>query len=329
MANNIDQPLVPVFDQLNTEEQFVEGLHRVVREVHAISNFSLRCILWTPRIVDEIIHALAGMTTLKEFQLHNVQANAIPSLVDVEVARIVEALSTHPTLEELDLRDCPLGSRSIHSIHQWMALDQCKLRDLSIDETFPDPLLLPLFVEGLPRNTSLKYLHFERPLERNNPRVNEEYDINLVLRNLWKLPNLRSLCLMGLTIADFVPLVENLSEAMAAHQHPLRSLLDLEFKRGTLQDNDLVVNSILLLLEVFPELGTLGHDILQALDDGILPSSVELQLDRNEYHGRLLRGADATPPLSVWPLAMAKANENATMLYEMLQGPAFAGRESW
>lgn len=155
MANNIDQPLVPVFDQLNTEEQFVEGLHRVVREVHAISNFSLRCILWTPRIVDEIIHALAGMTTLKEFQLHNVQANAIPSLVDVEVARIVEARSTHPTLEELDLGNCPLGRRSIHAIHQWMALDQCKLRDLSIDETFPDPLLLPLFVEGLPRNTSL------------------------------------------------------------------------------------------------------------------------------------------------------------------------------
>jgi len=283
-----------------------------------------------------LAEALASNRTLVSLSLNNAH------LDDASLAVIVEALIGHPSLETLQIDSCEYGRCSIEAVGQLLSSGSCRLVELNLQNHYQGSdesqscMRMEYFVQALPnRNPSLTSLDISEHDEI------EEEDANLLLRNLWKLPNLRSLDLSDNGVSDFVSLAKNLERATPASR--LR-VLDLDDNDCVEQLLDLKVaeesahleQALLQILEVFPELGYMGEDFASAIDCAGVPTTVGQTLDRNRCFGLLARGG--TIPLSVWPLVIAKADKDrflrhkpswkATILYEMIQGPAFGGRGS-
>jgi hypothetical protein len=92
---------------------------------------------------------------------------------------------------------------------------------------------------------------------------------------------------------------------------------------------------IMNLLTAFPELGDFGQRWF-CFTDPEFPICIQHRMARNRCIGTLLLGNPTAIPWSVWPLVLEKAQRDywlrmspqccADILYQIIQGPAFAAR---
>ena len=254
---------------------------------------------------------------------------------DSALGGLIQSLAGHPALRSLYLNSCRFGSETVKSVARVLAHDNCHLENLEMKGTTLDAVLdIDLFAPTLSANSNLTSLSL------NGFTSVREGGINSLLQNIWKLPKLRSLDVSanGLSEKFLEGLARNLKKSSPPSRLRILNLnrggfISESFEDGMDERHPESV-AVLRILDVFPELGYLGDQFDCAIHKDKFPPDVVHRLDQNHCQGFLLRGG--TIPISVWPTVIAKANKYltgkdgrfATIAYEILQRPAFVGRDT-
>lgn len=282
-------------------------------------------------------------------------------LYDSTLALLVQSLIGHPTLKALHVTFSDFGPETISSLQRLLSSPYCQLQELelsnlvSLSDTPTRLFDIQNFIFRMPINHSLRSLSLMK-------QELTDFDVNLLLQNLFKFPELRTLNLQLNRIRDLATVTKNFTASSTQpptfppNNKRLRSLnLDyndcfaINRRTTTKLDDDRTRTAILRLLAVFPQLGDLGNDFLQAVEDStsrskggadgmLVPFSVQHRMDMNRCGEHLLR-AESTLPLSAWPFVLAKVNNTwknnnslsrqANVQYHLLrEGPAFGAREA-
>ena len=247
---------------------------------------------------------------------------------DSNAAMIVQSLIGHQSLKEFFLGGVEFGEETTSAICCLLASKTCKLLDMGLSDPYAQ-FDFGRFIEQLPVNSSVQSL----TLCNFAPYIDHD-SANQFLPNLWKLPRLKVLDFGENGIRDLDCLASNVTRTEPYHRLRVLDLSynDIDFGEQSIGDDHLATRAMLHLLNVFPELRSLGEHVKK------IPPCVTERLDLNRCSGMLLRGA--TIPLSVWALVLAKVNKDlillgadtqsrtANVIYHILHGPVFAGRGS-
>lgn len=276
---------------------------------------------------------LAQNKTLNQLTLKN------SYLDDTTLSVLFESLTGHPSMKILQVTFSDFGPETIRTLQGLLSHEDCQLEHLelsnhvAISRMSPRSFDMSTFILTMPLNQSLQCLSLTK-------QGLMDKDVNLLLQNLSKFPNLTTLDLQLNQILDLEIVTNSLCIDTGSH---LRSL-NLDYNDCFVELNiptqlteycyDPTSTSLLRLLEIFPKLAHLGQEFLQLVDCGsIFPSIIQHHVDMNQCGGFLLQHSDI--PLSVWPLVLAKVMEldrpsrQANVLYHLLrEGPAFCGRDA-
>ena len=288
-------------------------------------------------------------------------------LYDSTLKVLFDSVIGHPQLQALQVTFSDFGPETISSVQRMLSSPSCQVQELELSHLVSLSAAIPTrtfnmqaFVLRLPINHSLRSLTLSKQELR-------DFDVNLLLKNLWKLPKLRTLNLQLNRIQDFVVATQNLLDsptaagAAAARTTALSTsrlrTLNLDYNEcfanekntRTPFENDRTRVAILRLLDAFPQLGYLGNDFIQLVEDssngcgdGVewpIPVNVQHRMDMNRSGGHLLHDLHSSSsfPLSLWPLVLARANDTwrgrpsrqANICYHFLrEGPAFGARNA-
>eukprot|EP00980_Cylindrotheca_fusiformis_P021817 scaffold8658_cov101-Cylindrotheca_fusiformis.AAC.3 len=263
-----------------------------------------------------LARSLGGNTTLEKLTL-NIQGD------DKALTNLVEALAHHPGLQELTiLTTHPFGDLSSKAFRKLLlastSLETLIVQDLSpyytVEDTSswklnPDDILC-----GLRGNNKLRYLSLKNVLLGNNLVFSRFFQV------LQQHSSIERFELLGTKISQ-----EDLERVvhMDRFKRPIRLHLDLRILKdftSTFQE----------LLKAHPEIRRPWPHIVTA------KSKLGLQLQQMwnmNWHGRHLlkmhpqHNHSIPIPMSMWPIILEAANSKPSILFEFLQGPAFAGMQ--
>jgi len=190
-------------------------------------------------------------------------------------------------------------------------------------------------------------------------------DASLLLSQLWKVPRLTRLDLDFNKIQSFEVFAESHLTTSQNAASRLRVLhLTYNDCMYDLRNDHVSVRALLNLLQAFPELADFGGGhVIEPANRKAFPPFLVMQLDMNLFTGRLLaarrretpaalsgqrrhRNGDPVQdrarqwrelPLCIWPLVLGRLSSDyriqysiprqATVIYNILQDPAFVERE--
>jgi hypothetical protein len=243
------------------------------------------------------------------------------NLGDVELAELVGAVESHPSLKELSLGWNDGQQHAMVALGKVLASKSCRLEELHLshqgfNDNDHDGLSghLGIFAQGLEGNESLTRLD----LSNCELLDKDMYDLGQILATS-KLEQLY-LSRNRITHSGFVSFTKNIP----------KSLRSLDFS-GNDFDQEEVACHILTLFEEHPQLLEDGFD----WDDYKLPIDRKIQhfKDLNKCGRILLLTRASVIPLSVWPLVLARVNtvlsdneRNPNAIFHLLQGPALMQR---
>jgi hypothetical protein len=302
-------------------------------------------------VLDEFTVGLAQNRSLVGFWMRQVH------LGDAQLAKIVSALPAS-RLQDLNLDETLWHNNTLQAISKLLHAPDCKLEDLSLgsrrfegflvqaSSSFNTKPSLDHLSQGMSVNRSLESLYLE------NCHLDDD-DFALLMTAASNCPQLAEVDLSENQITSF----DTTKKSSSSHFSKLQSLdlsdnpvflpsLDYwDYERGWIEtDHDrLERQHVERLLQAFPGLGQL-EDLA---DSGLNTPHIEYLLDMNRSGIRLLllggqqddddNHKTTKPPLSLWKLVLARTVKNhkddarrqANVIYHLLQGPVFAGRESY
>jgi hypothetical protein len=244
------------------------------------------------------------------------------NLEDAELAELVDAVKSHPSLKQLQLWKNAGQEHALTALGKLLASRCCNLEylDFSYQAENQGGLTgrLGTLVQGLLQgNSSLTSLHL--PL---NGLLDEDVDDLGQILATCKLEKL-DLRNNGITRSGFVRLTQNIP----------KSLKSFNFRRNDFSEAEAACH-ILALFKEHPQLWTDGF----YWDDSESPMGPEIQhfKDLNQC-GRILLAPCGAIPLSVWPVVLARANtwlgdflnseeRIPNAIFHLLQGPALMQR---
>jgi hypothetical protein len=245
-------------------------------------------------------------------------------LGDVELAELVGAVESHPSLKELWLPGNEGQQHALAALGKVMASRSCLIEVLNLcGQSYDDGGLegwLGSLVHGLQWNESLTRLD----LSNNGLRDEDIDDLGQILASC----KLETLNLSGnkITHSGFVSLTQNIP----------KSLKRFDFSGNCFDKEEAACHSQ-TLFEEHPQLWDGG--CVASWEDSKSPIHQKIQhfKDLNRC-GRILlvAGDGGTIPLSVWPIVLARANtllsgdykeeRTHTAIFHLLQGPALMQR---
>jgi hypothetical protein len=261
----------------------------------------------------ELPQALAANKTLEKLTL-NVKGD------DRALATIVEAVANHPRLKEL----------TIHTVNQLGGLSSKALQTLLVSSTPLETLIVQdknpytshdgsgklnadHILQGLRGNRSLQHLSMKNAL-----------DGDFIFSRFFQV--LQSYCP---TMERFDLLRTKISEQdlqRVVKMDRLKRPIRLQLNRRILKVSTLTFKQFLC---AHPEIRRpWPQSITARTKEGMQLQHV---WDLN-WHGRhlLMDQLQSTAvPLSLWPLVLESANSKPSVMYEFLQGPAFAGKRNF
>jgi hypothetical protein len=245
------------------------------------------------------------------------------NLGDAELAEVIGAVGSHPSLKELSLWGNKGQKHALVALGKLLASKSCRLEELNISAlSYVDGgttgWLGPL-AQGLEWNKSLTRLYLS-----SNGLLDKDMDELGQIVATCKLEQL-VLETNRITHSGFVSLTQNIP----------KSLKELYFSENDFDKEEVACHS-LTLFEEHPQLWEDGLD----WEDSKSPRHQKIQhfKDLNRC-GRILLADHGAIPLSVWPLVLARANtvlqgciydpvheRTPNVIFHLLQGPALMQR---
>jgi hypothetical protein len=276
----------------------------------------------TVRFADGAITELAS--GLKENSSLRILTAVLCNLGDAELAELVDAVKSHPSLKRLELRGNHQGQEhALVALGKVLASKSCKLETLEYslqiedDDTEDDDDGLAgglvTLAKGLQGNASLRSLNLS-----SNELEDKDIDHLGQILETCKLQVL-DLSDNRITLSGFVRVTQNIP----------KSLKSFDFSESNFSQEEAACHT-LTLFEGNPQLLEDGFN----WDDSESPMRPEIQhfKDFNRC-GRILLAAHGGIPLSVWPIVLARANtllegsrdsdeRIPDAIFSLLQGPA-------
>lgn len=260
--------------------------------------------------------ALAANKTLKKLTLNVGGSDAV-------LANLVDALANHPNLKELTIHTYnQFGSLSSKAL-QRLLLSSIPLETLTIQDKKPyfgqEEDVLPKKLNARNILQGMEGNHTLRELSLKNVFFDEE---SLLLSRFFQVlqakPQMERFDLLKVKITE-----EDLQRVvrMDRLQKPMRLQLD----RCLLKDYTLCY---LELLSAHPEIRRPWPQSITATTK----YGIQLQhvWDLNFFGRHLMMAGqqecNKTVPLALWPLVLESAHSKPSVMYELLKGPAFAGK---
>ena len=230
---------------------------------------------------------------------------------DEEIANIITIVTPHPLIQTLviDWYD-QFGRLSSLALQQLLASTSslCTLKISKYRMAYHEDMNLGHILQGLKANKSVKCLKLWDEFSDNFMVLSRFFDVLQASSNLEDL---------SLNCAEID--AEDLEKVIEMDRLPKRIRLRLS---DYCFDDDVSQPMKKLLLHRHPEIVfDAGHRY--HFNDG----KDGLHIFNMNLHGRYLLDRDDVP-LSLWPLVLEKANQNASVIYEFLKGPSFAGRQN-
>jgi hypothetical protein len=243
------------------------------------------------------------------------------TLEDAELAVLIGALESHPSLKELSLRENLGHKHALAALGKMLSSSKCQLEELNFSEQDCDEdgltgYLWPL-ADGLRWNQSLKRLNLS-----SCQLLDEDMDHLGQILATCKLETM-DLGDNSITPSGFVSCTQNIP----------KSLKSFDFSGIEFEEEEAVCHT-LTLFEEHPQLWDDGLE----WEDSKSPIHRKIQhfKDLNRCGRILLLARDGAIPLSVWPIVLARANtvmegsrsEERTLnaIFHLLQGPALMQR---
>jgi Ran GTPase-activating protein (RanGAP) involved in mRNA processing and transport len=255
-------------------------------------------------------------------QNKNIRTLAVTAcnLVDSQVAMLVEALVSHPSLKVLRIFQNKCRVNGMKAISKLLSSDASKLESLDLrnqcfehedEEKFDCEIL----AEGLRSNQSIQNL------DLSSNRLTDQ-DMDCLGRILWTCPRIHELILEDNSITN------SGLELLSSHQIPSR------LRRLRLQGNplsDVGAEMLLRILNVHVELGYVDCNRFWIRSG--YRSEIQHELDLNRCGRFLLIHSDEVP-VSIWSLVLERVNiffqsqkaRRANVLFQLLHGPALLQR---
>jgi hypothetical protein len=282
------------------------------------NDWELTAMRFADGSITELVSGLKHNTSLR---ILNVDGCDIR---DAELAELVGALESHPSLKQLELGRNAGHKHALVALGKVLASRSCQLEVLDFSDqctadNADDGLTghLGLLVQGFLQGTkSLTHLTLSC-----NGLLDKDIDHLGQILSICKLQNL-DLSANRFTHIGFVILTQNIP----------KSLRSFDFSENHFDKDDVACHT-LKLFEEYPQLFEDGFD----WDDSESPIHRKIQhfKDLNRC-GRILLALErgAMIPLSVWPLVLAQANillsgnkeRTHNAIFHLLQGPALMQR---
>jgi hypothetical protein len=242
-------------------------------------------------------------------------------LGDVELAELVGAVESHPSLKELSLHENKGQKHALVALGKVLASRSCRLEVLDFARQSFDGgglvgLLGPL-AQGLQWNESLTRLD----LSENGLLDEDMDDLGQVLATC-KLENL-DLRENRITHSGFVSLTQNIP----------KSLKEFDFSGNCFGKEEAACHSLTLFKE-HPQLWEDGF--YWNVSESPIHQKIQHFQDLNQCGRILLLARDGAIPLSVWPIVLARANKvlvrsrsaegTPNVIFHLLQGAALMQR---
>jgi hypothetical protein len=250
-------------------------------------------------------------------------------LRDAELAELIDAVESHPTLKVLSLGWNYGGEHALVALGKVLASKSCQLERLDFSNQgryYGDRSILgqglestvgrglELLAQGLQWNESLTSLN----LSSSNNLVDTDIDH---LGKILATCKLQTLNLSGnsITYSGLVSLTQNIPGSLKSFS-----------LSGNAFSQEEAASHTLALLEEHPQLWEDGFN----WEHSISPTHQKIQhfKDLNRC-GRILLAGDAGIPLSVWPIVLERANtlldseeRTPNVMFYLLQGPALMQR---
>lgn len=281
------------------------------------------------------IHLATGLARNKTLELLTLKNSYLD---DETLALLFQSLVGHPSIQTLLITFSDFGPETIQSLQNLLSHPTCQLHHLELSNHVAISRMsrrsfdMFTFILSMPVNNSLKCLCLTK-------QGLTDKDVNMLLQNLWRFPQLTTLDLQLNQILDLDNVTRNLCSSSSCQLRALNLDYNDCFVEMNLPTQLLTEGygptsiALVRLLQLFPQLAYLGQEFLQMVECGtIFPPIVQHHVDMNYCGGFLLH---REVPLSLWPLVLGKAKElerpsrQANVLYHLLRdGPAFCGRDS-
>jgi hypothetical protein len=240
---------------------------------------------------------------------------------DVELAVLVGAVDSHPSLEELSLRGDECQKHTLAALGKVLASRSCWLETLDLSDQNYDNGglggLLGILAQSLQWNESLTRLELGK-----NVLVDKDMDHLGQILATCKLQEL-DLSENKITHSGFVRLTQNTPN----------SLKSFDFSENQFDEEEAACHS-LTLFEEHPQLWEDGFNWTDSKSP--IHRNIQHFKDLNRCGRVLLLARDGAIPLSVWPIVLARANivlsgvykkkRTHNAIFHLLQGPALMQR---
>jgi hypothetical protein len=244
------------------------------------------------------------------------------NLGDDELAELIDAVESHPSLKKLLLRRNAGQKHTLAALGKVLASSKCQLEELDFSDQGIDQSgltgWLGILAQGLRWNESLTCLDLS-----NNGLLDKDVDhLGQIVLATCQLETL-DLSYNEITHSGFVSLTKNIP----------KSLKSFDFSGNCFGKEEAACHILTLFEEHHPQLWEDGFD----WEDSKSPIHKKIQhfKDLNRCGRILFLTQDGAIPLSVWPIVLARANASLRFaskerthnaIFHLLQGPSLMQR---